>query len=197
MTSPPCHQASNQAPPSPPLATKASHHLLLYWENTSSESSNNSSGLVPIASLTLHFIHNRPYTEVLSLPPMFDSRDFFPPEEIPPPKDTETPIESPISKYSASTEERERVSRRSSMPPKRTSTSAAPAMTQAAIKKLVADSVSAALGAQAATLANTNNTNRNTGEREAPVARKCSYNSSNDTTWPLDYDSPNSDAIFP
>ncbi|GKC31105.1 hypothetical protein Tco_1038399 [Tanacetum coccineum] len=30
------------------------------------------------------------------------------------------------------------------MPPKRTSTSAAPAMTQAAIKKLVADSVSAA-----------------------------------------------------
>ncbi|GKB07649.1 hypothetical protein Tco_0835933 [Tanacetum coccineum] len=27
---------------------------------------------------------------------MFDSRDFFPPEEIPPPKDTETPVESPI-----------------------------------------------------------------------------------------------------
>ncbi|GJY03330.1 reverse transcriptase domain-containing protein [Tanacetum coccineum] len=61
------------------------------------------------------------------------------------------------------------------MPPKRTSTSAAPAMTQAAIKKLVADSVSAALEAQAATMANADNTNRNTGEREAPVARKCSY----------------------
>ncbi|GJX40997.1 reverse transcriptase domain-containing protein [Tanacetum coccineum] len=61
------------------------------------------------------------------------------------------------------------------MAPKRTSTSAAPAMTQAAIKKLVADSVSAALEAQAATMANTDNTNRNTGEREAPVARKCSY----------------------
>ncbi|GJU81369.1 hypothetical protein Tco_1283734 [Tanacetum coccineum] len=29
-------------------------------------------------------------------PPMFDSRDFFPPEEILPPKDTETPVESPI-----------------------------------------------------------------------------------------------------
>ncbi|GJV55405.1 hypothetical protein Tco_1456410 [Tanacetum coccineum] len=27
---------------------------------------------------------------------MFISRDFFPPEEIPPPKDTETPVESPI-----------------------------------------------------------------------------------------------------
>ncbi|GKA51087.1 hypothetical protein Tco_0744283 [Tanacetum coccineum] len=60
------------------------------------------------------------------------------------------------------------------MPPKRTSTSAAPAMTQAAIKKL-ADSVSAALGAQVATMENTDNNNRNTGEREYPVARMCSY----------------------
>ncbi|GJV65522.1 putative reverse transcriptase domain-containing protein [Tanacetum coccineum] len=58
------------------------------------------------------------------------------------------------------------------MPPKRTSTSEAPAMTQAAIKKLVADSVSAALEAQAANMANTDNT---TGEKAAPVARKCSY----------------------
>ncbi|GJZ14815.1 hypothetical protein Tco_0550492 [Tanacetum coccineum] len=39
------------------------------------------------------------------------------------------------------------------MPPKRTSTSEAPAMTHAAIKKLVIDSVSAALEAQAATMA--------------------------------------------
>ncbi|GKA96921.1 putative reverse transcriptase domain-containing protein [Tanacetum coccineum] len=61
------------------------------------------------------------------------------------------------------------------MAPKRTSTSAAPPMTQAAIKKLVADSVAAALEAQAATMANTDNTNRNTGQRETPVARKCSY----------------------
>ncbi|GJZ81976.1 reverse transcriptase domain-containing protein [Tanacetum coccineum] len=50
------------------------------------------------------------------------------------------------------------------MASKRTSTSAAPPMTQAAIKKLVADSVSAALEAQAATLANTDNTNRNIGQ---------------------------------
>ncbi|GJU74959.1 putative reverse transcriptase domain-containing protein [Tanacetum coccineum] len=61
------------------------------------------------------------------------------------------------------------------MAPKRTSTSAAPAMTQAAIRKLVADSVAAALEAQAATMANADNTNRNTGPRETPVARKCSY----------------------
>ncbi|GJR13810.1 retrovirus-related pol polyprotein from transposon TNT 1-94 [Tanacetum coccineum] len=39
------------------------------------------------------------------------------------------------------------------MPPKRTSTSEAPAMTQAAIKKLVVDSVTAALEAQATTMA--------------------------------------------
>ncbi|GJV61376.1 hypothetical protein Tco_1467476 [Tanacetum coccineum] len=93
----------------------------LHWENTSSESSNNSSGLVPIASLTLSLFHNDPYIKVmqaydainppqvtilpptvvppspvLSLPPMFDSRDFFPPEDILPPKDTKTPVESPI-----------------------------------------------------------------------------------------------------
>ncbi|GJV87370.1 hypothetical protein Tco_1531308 [Tanacetum coccineum] len=61
------------------------------------------------------------------------------------------------------------------MAPKRTSTSVAPAMTQAAIRKIVADSVAAALEAQVATMANTNNTNRNTGPREAPVGRKCSY----------------------
>ncbi|GJS14640.1 reverse transcriptase domain-containing protein [Tanacetum coccineum] len=61
------------------------------------------------------------------------------------------------------------------MAPKRTPTSAAPAMSQAAIRKLVADSVAAALEAQAATMANTDNTNRNTRQRETPVARKCSY----------------------
>nr|GEU50205.1 hypothetical protein [Tanacetum cinerariifolium] len=58
------------------------------------------------------------------------------------------------------------------MAPKRTSTSAAPAMTQAAIRKLIADSVTAALKAQAATMENTNHINRNTGPSETPVARK-------------------------
>ncbi|GJS22507.1 reverse transcriptase domain-containing protein [Tanacetum coccineum] len=58
------------------------------------------------------------------------------------------------------------------MAPKRTPTSAAPTMSQAAIRKLVADSVVAALEAQAATMANTDNTTRNTRPRETPVARK-------------------------
>nr|GFA56332.1 reverse transcriptase domain-containing protein [Tanacetum cinerariifolium] len=48
-------------------------------------------------------------------------------------------------------------------------------MTQAAIRQLVADSVAATQKVQAATLANTNNTNRNSGLRETPVARKCTY----------------------
>ncbi|GJS74981.1 hypothetical protein Tco_0724862 [Tanacetum coccineum] len=61
------------------------------------------------------------------------------------------------------------------MPPKRTSTSAAPAMTQAAIRQLVADSVAATLKAQAATMENTDNPNRNTKPRETPVAKRGNY----------------------
>ncbi|GKE24828.1 hypothetical protein Tco_1436340, partial [Tanacetum coccineum] len=45
----------------------------------------------------------------------------------------------------------------------------------AAIRKLVADSVATTLEAQAATTENTDNTNRNTRQRETHVARKCSY----------------------
>nr|GEW93931.1 reverse transcriptase domain-containing protein [Tanacetum cinerariifolium] len=55
----------------------------------------------------------------------------------------------------------------------KTSTSAALAMNQAAIRKLVDNSVAVTLEAQAATMANTGNNNRNTRQRETPVARKC------------------------
>ncbi|GJV45590.1 reverse transcriptase domain-containing protein [Tanacetum coccineum] len=55
------------------------------------------------------------------------------------------------------------------MAPKRTSTSAAPPMTQVAIKKLVADSVAAALEAQAVTMASTSNPNRNTRPTGTPT----------------------------
>ncbi|GJY34155.1 hypothetical protein Tco_0418624 [Tanacetum coccineum] len=58
------------------------------------------------------------------------------------------------------------------MAPKRTSISEAPSMSQAAIRKLVADSVTTALEAQAANMANTDNTTR---PREALIARQCSY----------------------
>ncbi|GJY97445.1 hypothetical protein Tco_0514355 [Tanacetum coccineum] len=89
-----------------------------------------------------------------------------------PPRDTEPLVGSPISLSPSSSVGSPSPIR---MPPKRTLTSAASAMTQVAIKKLVADSVTAALEAQAATMANTDNTNRNTGQRETFVARKCSY----------------------
>ncbi|GJS45740.1 hypothetical protein Tco_0595861 [Tanacetum coccineum] len=58
------------------------------------------------------------------------------------------------------------------MPLKRTSASEAPTMIQAAIRKLVADSVVVALEAQAANMANADNTNRNPEPREDPIARK-------------------------
>nr|GEY97817.1 putative reverse transcriptase domain-containing protein [Tanacetum cinerariifolium] len=61
------------------------------------------------------------------------------------------------------------------MAPKRTSISTVPAMTQAAIGKLVADSIVIALETQAANMVKADNTNRNTEPREALVARKCSY----------------------
>nr|GEX49894.1 reverse transcriptase domain-containing protein [Tanacetum cinerariifolium] len=58
------------------------------------------------------------------------------------------------------------------MPTKRKSTSAALAMTQAAIRQLISDGIVAALEALAATMANTDNPNRNLGSRETPVAKK-------------------------
>ncbi|GJW02204.1 hypothetical protein Tco_1561060 [Tanacetum coccineum] len=99
-------------------------------------SSSNSFGVVPIVSPILSLFHDDPYMKVLQA--------FYVKESPPIPPPT---IVSPSS----------------IMPPKRTSTSEAPAMTQAAIKKLVADSVTAALEAQAATMAGTSNPNRNTG----------------------------------
>ncbi|GKE86548.1 hypothetical protein Tco_1560290, partial [Tanacetum coccineum] len=89
-----------------------------------------------------------------------------------PPRDTEPPVGSPIPLSPSSSVGSSSPVR---MAPKRTSTSAALAMTQAAIKKLVADSVATALEAQAATIANTDNTNRNTEQSGTPVARKCTY----------------------
>ncbi|GJY58656.1 reverse transcriptase domain-containing protein [Tanacetum coccineum] len=115
-----------------------------------------------------------------------------------PPRDTEPPVRSHISLSSSSSVGSSSPVRSTTPPPdypfdesifaeldnslwiipmapKRTSTSAAPAMTQAAIRKLVADSVVAALEAQATTMANTDNTNRNIGHSGTPVARKCTY----------------------
>ncbi|GJS46354.1 putative reverse transcriptase domain-containing protein [Tanacetum coccineum] len=61
------------------------------------------------------------------------------------------------------------------MPPKRASTTEAPTMTQDAIRKLVADSVTSALEAQAATMASASNPDRNTGPTGTPVVKTGNY----------------------
>ncbi|GJY91893.1 putative reverse transcriptase domain-containing protein [Tanacetum coccineum] len=61
------------------------------------------------------------------------------------------------------------------MPPKRTSTSEAPAMTQTAIKKLVADSVTTAMESQAVTMASTSNPNRNTRPTGITITKTRNY----------------------
>ncbi|GJY50409.1 reverse transcriptase domain-containing protein [Tanacetum coccineum] len=61
------------------------------------------------------------------------------------------------------------------MPPKRASTTEASAMTQAVIRKLVADTVTSALEAQAATMASASNPNRNTNLTGTPVVKTGNY----------------------
>ncbi|GJV74726.1 probable xyloglucan endotransglucosylase/hydrolase protein 30 [Tanacetum coccineum] len=124
------------------------------------------------------------------------SRDFFPPEDISLPKDSETPIESPIPISLSSSVGSSSLVRSTTppppdypfdesifaeldnslliiprplgsepvpnepdesytcynMPPKRTSTSETPTMTQVAIRQLIADGIDATLEAQAATM---------------------------------------------
>ncbi|GKA84226.1 hypothetical protein Tco_0805821 [Tanacetum coccineum] len=167
--------------------------------NTSSESSNNSSGLVPIASPTLSLFHNDPYMKVMQ------AYDAISPPQIPPPKDTETLVESPIPISSSSSVGSSSPVRSTTPPPhypfdesifaeldnslwiiprplgsepvpeESNESDASPPMTQAAIKKLVADSVAAALEAQADTMASTSNPNRNTGPTRTPVTKMGNY----------------------
>ncbi|GJY99278.1 reverse transcriptase domain-containing protein [Tanacetum coccineum] len=167
---------------------------------TYSSSSNNSFGLGPIASLTLSLFHDDPYMKVLivyppstsALPLAFEIAENSRKTSL---ERHEEQIEEILNHLDELSLDRiEHIEDKIEglgngpeiiqqdfdnleaelrvMPPKRTSTSEAPAMTQAAIKKLVADNVSAALEAQAANMANAD---RNTGEREAHVARKCNY----------------------
>ncbi|GKB50088.1 reverse transcriptase domain-containing protein [Tanacetum coccineum] len=60
------------------------------------------------------------------------------------------------------------------MPPKRTSTSETPSITLDALRQLITD-FTVALEAQAATMANADNPNRNTRPSEPPVAKRGNY----------------------
>nr|GEV16574.1 reverse transcriptase domain-containing protein [Tanacetum cinerariifolium] len=130
------------------------------------ESLNNSYGLVPIASPTLSLFHDDPYMKVmhaydaiissqvpisppiivppsLMLSPIFNLQELFVPEELLPPKKqthlpslSSTDLANPSRKQAYSYYVLSYVDR---MAPKRTSTSAASSMTQAAIRQLIAD----------------------------------------------------------
>ncbi|GJT71240.1 putative reverse transcriptase domain-containing protein [Tanacetum coccineum] len=67
------------------------------------------------------------------------------------------------------------LARMEKMPPKRASTTEAPAMTQDAIRKLVDDSVTSALEAQATTMANASNPDRNTNPTGNPTVKTGNY----------------------
>ncbi|GJR44491.1 hypothetical protein Tco_1170239 [Tanacetum coccineum] len=95
-----------------------------------------------LASLAISPFHDDPYMKVMQAYNAISNESLIPPQaHIAPP--TVLPPSSVMA-------------------PKRTSTSTTLAMSQAVIRKLVADSVFAALEAQATTMANADNTNRNT-----------------------------------
>nr|GEW40748.1 putative reverse transcriptase domain-containing protein [Tanacetum cinerariifolium] len=116
-------------------------------------SSSNSFGVVPIASSSLLLLHDDPYMKVLQafyiekspISPLI----ITPPSLMPNPQEFFLPGDLLLPKKQA--------------------------MTQAAIRQLVIDSVAIALETQATTMANANNANRNPIPREAHVARKCSH----------------------
>ncbi|GJS52746.1 reverse transcriptase domain-containing protein [Tanacetum coccineum] len=137
----------------------SSTNLLDYFPTTSGNTSPDSSNDLTkylLATLVFLPLHDDPYMEIMQA---YDATD----NALPIP-----PLQAPIAPPTI-------VSPSPIMPPKRTSTSEAPAMTQAAMKKLVADSVSAALEAQAATMADTSNPNRNTGPTGTPVTKTGNY----------------------
>nr|GEZ57516.1 hypothetical protein [Tanacetum cinerariifolium] len=141
---------------------------------TYSSSSKGSFGLVPIASPSLSLFYDDPYMKVMHayyaiespIPPptivppspVFNSQELFIPEELLPPKKRGR---NQSSSSTPTLPQKFEIGESFSMPPKRTLTSEAPAMTLAAIRQLVADSVTAALEAQADNMANADNTNRN------------------------------------
>ncbi|GJR14391.1 hypothetical protein Tco_0797043 [Tanacetum coccineum] len=118
----------------------SSDYVLASPRKTYSSSSNNSFGIVPIASPTLSLFHDDPYMKVLQA--FYAKESPIPPPTIMPSSLMFNPQEFFLPEGLL-------------MPPKRTSTSEAPAMTQAVIRKLVADSVTATLEAQVTTMAST------------------------------------------
>ncbi|GKC79670.1 hypothetical protein Tco_1130444 [Tanacetum coccineum] len=137
--------------------------------NTYSSSSNNSFGLVPIASPTLSLFHDDPYMKVMQA--YYAKESPIPPPTIVPPSSMLSPMFNPQEFFLFQRNLlplKKRVVMLSEMPPKRTSTSVAPAMTQAAIRQLVLTVLPVALEDTSPTMANADITKKTPEEREAP-----------------------------
>nr|GEW03264.1 reverse transcriptase domain-containing protein [Tanacetum cinerariifolium] len=143
--------------------------------NTSPDSSNDFTKYL-LATLVFLPLHDDPYMEVMQA---YDATDKLPILPLQAPIASPTVVSPVLSlfdfRYFFPPKFHHLKMLRLLMPPKRTSTSVALAMTQAIIQQLIADGIAAALEAQAATMANTDNTNRNIGSRETPVAKRENY----------------------
>nr|GEX90269.1 reverse transcriptase domain-containing protein [Tanacetum cinerariifolium] len=123
---------------------------------TYSSASNNSTDVIPPTLSNFLLFHNDPYINAMN------AYATFTPSPIPiPPPTFKSPSDSPEFFLP--------------MPPKRSSTSEASTMSQAAIRNLVADSIVAALETQTTTIAEVGNPIRNTRPREIPVAKRGNY----------------------
>ncbi|GJT08232.1 hypothetical protein Tco_0842694 [Tanacetum coccineum] len=154
-------------------------------------SSSNSFGIVPLTSPTLSLFPDDPYMKVLQA--FHTEKSPIPPPIIIPPKPQEFFLPKgllSLTKSSSSTPSQPQAfeigetSRKSTIerheeqikeilnhPVARASTTEAPAMTQDAIRKLVADSVTSALETQATTMASASNPDRNTGPIGTPAVK--------------------------
>nr|GEZ48222.1 reverse transcriptase domain-containing protein [Tanacetum cinerariifolium] len=122
---------------------------------TYSSASNNLTDVIPPTSSNFSLFHDDPYISIMN------AYATFTPSPIPiPPLIIKPPFESPEFF----------LSKELLMPPKRSSISEASTMSQAAIRKLVADSVAAALETQIATMAEADNS-----IREIHVAKRGNY----------------------
>nr|GEZ23067.1 putative reverse transcriptase domain-containing protein [Tanacetum cinerariifolium] len=165
-------------------------YVLASLGKTYSSSSNNSFSLVPIASPTLSRIHDDPYMKVMHvyyakespipppmivppssmLSPMFNPQEFFLPEELLSPKKR-----GRLERHEEQIEEILNHLDELSLDRIENIEDNIEGLGKAAIRQLVADSITIALEAQAANMENADNKNRNPKPREAPIARKCSY----------------------
>nr|GEY20527.1 reverse transcriptase domain-containing protein [Tanacetum cinerariifolium] len=134
-------------------------------------SSSNSFGIVPVASPTFSLFHDDPYMKVLQA--YYTEKSPIPPPTIIPPSSIPKPQKIFLPEGFLLPKKQDRSSSSTSSLPQ--VLKIAPAMTQAAIRKLVVGSVTAALEAQAATMANANNPNRNTGPTGIPVVKMRNY----------------------